>query len=90
MKQALSLLSDGAFKVYVYVCLHTGHETAQLRFRVAALAKATGHSPRSLAKYLQELQHAGVARVFRSANQHEWGRIEICDRFWPYVKSEDK
>jgi len=27
-----------------------------------------------------------VAIVYRAANQHELGRMEICDRFWPYLK----
>jgi hypothetical protein len=86
MRDALALLSDGAFKIYVYVCLHADRRTAQLRFRMAELAQATGHSTRSLTTYLEELRHTDVALVCRAANQHELGRIEVCDRFWPYVK----
>jgi hypothetical protein len=84
--EALRLLSDGAFKIYVYVCLHADRRTAQLRFRIAELAQATGHSRRSLTTYLEELRTTEVGLVYRAANQHEFGRIEICDRFWPYVK----
>jgi len=54
MKDALTLLSDGAFKIYVYVCLYGDRRTAQLRFRMAELAHATGHSTRSLTTYLEE------------------------------------
>ena len=86
MKDALALLSDGAFKVYVYLCLHADRRTAQLRFRMAELAQATGHSTRSLTSYLEELRRTEVAVVYRAANQHELGRIEIRDRFWPYEK----
>lgn len=86
MKDALSLLSDGAFKIYVYVCLHADRRTAQLRFRMAELAQATAHSTRSLTTYLEELRTSQVGVVYRAANQHELGRIEICDRFWPYEK----
>lgn len=86
MKNALSLLSDGAFKIYVYVCLHADRRTAQLRFRMAELAHATGHSTRSLTTYLEELRTSQVSVVYRAANQHELGRIEIRDRFWPYEK----
>jgi hypothetical protein len=86
MRDALTLLSDGAFKIYVYVCLHADRRTAQLRFRMAELAQATGHSTRSLTTYLDELRRTEVALVFRAANQHELGRMEICDGFWPYVK----
>ena len=86
MKDALVLLSDGAFKIYVYVCLHADRRSAQLRFRVAELARATGHSVRSLTSYLEELRSSEVALIFRASNQHELGRIEILDRFWPYEK----
>jgi hypothetical protein len=89
MAEALRLLSDGAFKIYVYVCLHADRRTAQLRFRAAELAQATGHSTRSLTSYLEELRHAEVGAVSRAANQHEFGRIEIRDRFWPYVKTTE-
>ena len=87
MADALELLSDGAFKIYVYVCLRADRRTAQLRFRIAELAQATGHSTRSLTTYLVELSRAEVAVVYRAANQHELGRVEINDRFWPYVKA---
>jgi len=86
MKEALTLLSDGAFKIYVYVCLHADRRTAQLRFRMAEVAQATGHSTRSLTTYLEELQKQEVGLVYRAANQHQVGRIEIRDRFWPYDK----
>lgn len=86
MKDALALLSDGAFKLYVYVCLHADRRTAQLRFRMAELAHATGHSTRSLTSYLEELRNTQVSLVYRAANQHEVGHIEIHDRFWPYQK----
>ena len=33
MNEALTILSDGAFKLYVYLCLNADHRTAQFRFR---------------------------------------------------------
>jgi hypothetical protein len=86
VRDAIGLLSDGGFKLFVYVCLHADRRTAQLRFRIAELAKAVGHSTRSLTTYLDELDRAGVGAVYRASNQHELGRIEILDRFWPYHK----
>jgi hypothetical protein len=86
VRDALGLLSDGGFKLFVYVCLHADRRTAQLRFRNAELAKAVGHSTRSLTTYLDELDRTGVGAVYRASNQHELGRVEILDRFWPYHK----
>jgi hypothetical protein len=89
MKQALAVLSDGAFKLYVHLCLHADRRTAQLRFRLAELAQATGHSVRSVTTYLEQLRLQEVCIVFTASNQHEHGRIEINDRFWPYRKQTE-
>lgn len=86
MREAMARLSDGGFKLYVYVCLNADRQTGQMRFRMAELATAIGHSTRSLTTYLEELGRAEVGLVYRAANQHEVGRIEISDRFWAYEK----
>jgi len=85
-EQALALLSDGAFKLFVYVCLHAERRSGRLRFRQTDLARRLGKSPRSITSYLRELQHQGVSKVQAAANQHQMGSIEIADRFWPYHK----
>jgi len=86
MEQALALLSDGAFKLYVYVCLHAERSSGRLRFRHSELAHSLGRSPRSITSYLNELCRQGVCEVQAAANQHQMGSIEIADRFWPYHK----
>ena len=86
MQQALALLSDGAFKLYVYVCLQAERSSGRLRFRHSKLAQSLGKSPRSITSYLKELQRQGVCKVEAAANQHHVGSIEIADRFWPYHK----
>lgn len=86
VEHALRLLSDGAFKLYLHVCLHADRRSGQLRFRLAELAAGTGHSVRSVNRYMEELRTKQVCLAFTANNQHEFGRIEICDRFWPYHK----
>ena len=86
MEQALAQLSDGAFKLYVYVCLHADRSSGRLRFRQAELARSLGKSPRSITHYLHELRRLGVCQVQTAANQHQEGCIEVCERFWPYHK----
>jgi hypothetical protein len=86
MNEALAILSDGAFKLYAYLCLNADRRTAQFRFRAAELAHATGKSVRSITTYLEELREAEVCLIDRASNQHEFGRIEVRDRFWPYEK----
>lgn len=86
VEQALALLSDGAFKLFVFLCLHAERRTARLRFRHRDLARRLGKSPRSLTSYLRELQLHNVCQVHAAPNQHRTGSIEIADCFWPYHK----
>lgn len=86
MNEALELLSDGAFKLYVYVCLHAERGSGRLVFRQADLARRLSKSPRSITSYLDELRRRGVCVVQSAANQHQPGWIEVADRFWPYRK----
>ena len=86
VEQALALLSDGAFKLFLYICLHAERRTGRLRFRQSDLARRLGKSPRSITSYLQELQRHDVCAVNTAANQHQRGSIEVADRFWPYHK----
>jgi len=86
MAQALLLLSDGAFKLFVYVCLNADRTSGQMPLRQAELARRLGKSRRSITTYLEELGDRGVGHLRPAANQHQTGRIEIADAFWPYQR----
>lgn len=86
VEQALALLSDGAFKLFVFLCLYAERRNGRLRFRQSDLARRLDKSPRSITTYLRELQCQGICEVQTAANQHQAGWIEIADRFWPYHK----
>jgi hypothetical protein len=88
VSRALALLSDGAFRLFIYFCLNADRKTGQIRITHGALAKAVGRSRRSIIIYMEELQRQQVCRVQRAANQHVSGHIEICDSFWPYEKAQ--
>ena len=84
--RALPLLSDGAFKLYIYVCLNADRSTGLLKIGHAHLVKALGKSRRSVIAYLDELRAKQVFDVRPGMNQHIGGEIEIRDAFWPYEK----
>jgi hypothetical protein len=86
MLQALYLLSDGAFKLYVYISLTADRSTGRLRVAQRELARAVRKSRGSIATYLDELSERGVCVMKPAANQHQPGEIEISDAFWPYHK----
>src|SRR5512135_2091667 len=81
---AITDLSDGAFKLFVYLCLNADQQTAQLSFRQTVLARMLGKSRRSLAGYLNELQERQICIVQMGSNQHAGGRIQIQEAYWPY------
>jgi hypothetical protein len=87
VSRALGLLSDGAFRLFIYLCLNADRRTGQMRITHGDLAKAVGRSRRSIIIYMEELQRQQVGRVQSATNQHDSGHIEICDAFWPYEKT---
>ncbi len=78
--QALAILSDGAFKVYVYVCLRADRHTGRISAQPAELTVALRKDHETVEMHLKELQHRGICR--KDSN----GCLEITDRFWPYQK----
>src|SRR4029079_523131 len=77
--QALAVLSDGAFKLYIHLCLQADRHTARARIELTGLARVLRKSAASIEADLGELDCSGVCE--------RWGdRIEIRDRFWPYHK----
>ena len=80
---ALQLLSDAAFKLFVWLCLHAQRSRGCLSATPAELAAALGRSQSDIQVALEELQRRKVC-VMRPG-----GVIEISDRFWPYRRSCD-
>lgn len=77
--QALSLLSDGAFKLYMHLCLEADRHTGRVVIESAELTRILRQGVASLEAGFDELQHRGVC-------ERQEDQVEICDRFWPYEK----
>jgi hypothetical protein len=84
--QALTLLSDSAFKLYVHLCLNANRHTGRLNAAVDELARAMTRAPTAVAMNLDELQACAVCRVIRNGGSQLV--LEIRDRFWPYEKHQ--
>ena len=89
MLEAAFLLSDGAFKLFVYICLTADRATGRLRVAQGELARALGKSRGSISSYLEELSQKGACLVRPAPNQHQTGEIEVADAFWPYYKQTE-
>ena len=84
---AMALLSDGAFKLYVHVCLAADRQTGSLTTSRDELARAVKQSQERVATFLGELQDRAVCAVARHGGSNL--ALEISDRFWPYQKQQN-
>jgi hypothetical protein len=84
--QALTLLSDGAFKLYVYACLRADRHTGCVVATVSDLAQALARAPDVITIHMEELEDHAVCCVTRDGNSNSM--IEIRDRFWPYQRQQ--
>lgn len=82
--QAMALVSDGAFRLYVHVCLKANRHTGRFQATVDELARALARAPAAVATHLDELETRAVCRVTRNSGSQL--ALEIHDRFWPYEK----
>jgi hypothetical protein len=64
--RAMALLSDGAFKVYMHVCLRADRSSGRLNIGHAVLAAELRNSRRSIVKCVEELREHGVCIHARS------------------------
>lgn len=80
MEQALFLLSDSAFRLFVWICLRADRSTGTLRVDRAQLARVLRRRPHEIARDLEELTRLEVCRMARD-------HIIVQDRFWPYERA---
>jgi hypothetical protein len=78
-RQALRILSDGAFKLFTYLCLQANRRTGRFEAGQKELAKAVGKSRRIVGKYIEELECKGVCIVRLGKNQYDRTCFEIRD-----------
>jgi hypothetical protein len=74
------VLSDSAFKVFVYISLHAERNSGRLRIDVSALARSVAKTEGEVRGRMDELVQAGVCRF-------NAGFIEIQDPYWPYHRT---
>jgi hypothetical protein len=79
---AMSVLSDHTFKLFVFVCLNADRETATYTAGVTRLAAVLGRFRTEVDRYIAELQNKKVCLV----NRVPYGPItfRITDAYWPY------
>ena len=78
--EAMTALSDPAFKLFAWLCLNADRHTGRIRIPVAEMAQALGKNQGEIETASDELVERGVGR--RGMDPE----LEIADRYWPYEK----
>ena len=77
--QAMTLLSDGAFKLYLHLCLQANRHTARVVLNPTEWMHLLEKDPAWIEACLAELYRNRIC-------DRDGGSVEVCDRFWPYQK----
>ena len=78
--EAITTLSDAAFKLFAWLCLNADRHTGRIRISVAEMAQALGKSASEVQTACDELVERRVCRDCTD------GQVEVTDRYWPYEK----
>jgi len=84
MAAALPLLSDAAFKLYVFMCLNADRHSARMIWDPMEVANRLQRDRQSVIDGLEELCRREVCIRYRLAVDRSC--VEIGDSFWPYEK----
>ena len=79
---AMGVLSDHTFKLFVFVCLNADRETATYTASSTRLTAVLGKFRAEVERYITELQNKNVCLI----NRIPYGPItfRIMDAYWPY------
>ena len=83
-QRALTVLSDGAFKLFAYVSLVADRRTGRYEATQTDLARVLGKSRRIIGKYIAELERKGICSISSGRNQYARNIFKILDDYWPY------
>lgn len=77
---AITILSDPAFKLFAWLCLNADRHTGRIRMPLAEMAQVLGKSEREIQTARDELVDRGACLCSMDL------QVEITDRYWPYEK----
>ena len=83
--KAMTLLSDGAFKLFVFLRLNADRRTATYCAGYRRLGPAIGKSRPSVEAYAAELKAKGLCSVVPTRIPYVGTTFRICEEYWPYA-----
>jgi hypothetical protein len=79
--QALSLLSDGVFKLFMWICLNADRGLGAMRVEPIQVARVLGKTEAEIRADLRDLFQTEIGQPTPD------GAIQIADRYWPYERA---
>jgi hypothetical protein len=79
--QALNLLSDGAFKLFMWICLNADRGLGAIRIEPGEIARIMGKTEIEIQANLEDLFQVEIGQPTAD------GVIRIADRYWPYERA---
>lgn len=79
-EEALRLLSDGAFRMFLWICLKADRNTGSMPIDAHSFARLLGRTTDHIRRDLDELVQREVCSMGAE-------RIVVRDRFWPYERT---
>jgi hypothetical protein len=89
VQQALEILTDGAFKVFMHICLNAERKTGILHTTQVELARNLKKANGTIRKYLGEMENTGISQSSFSNNPHRRGSVQISPPYWPYEREAE-
>ena len=83
-RKALIILSDGAFRLFAYLCFEADRRSGRYQATHKELATALGKSKRVIGTYVAELESKAVCNVHPGKNQFAATIFEVSESYWPY------
>jgi hypothetical protein len=78
-EEALRLLSDGAFRLLLWICLKADRNTGSMPVDPPSFARLLGRATDDIRRHVGELVRLEVCSMIAE-------RIVVRDRFWPYER----
>jgi hypothetical protein len=89
VQQAIEALTDGAFKVFMHICLNAERKTGILHTTQGELARNLRKSHGTIRKLLLEMENAGISRNSFSNSPRTRGSVQVSPTYWPYEREEE-
>jgi hypothetical protein len=82
--EAITTLSDPAFKLFAWLCLNADRHTGRIRITLPEMAQALSKCESEIQTARDELVRRGVCRRGMDLE------LEIADRYWPYERQPSR